>query len=511
MKHYHLSLLCVALAAASCTNDNPNPEPEPNPEPVPTDTVKPTYEPGEVPQFNYAILPWDGTTATDITADVVNPADADTYHEKNAWEQVVKVIYTNDSVTVSGQKSPVTFTVSGCNLNLNLGEAKAKVIVTGSCTDGSLRITGEHRHMLELQALDLKSTIGPAINDQNKKRVFVHLSGDTRLEDAPTYAPALTADEDRKGCFFAEGHVIISGDGVLEITGRQRHGLATDGFLTIRPGVTLVVHDAAKNAIAAKGSAANANAGITVMGGYIYANTSAPAGKVLKTDLNTVITGGALNLNCSGDPAIDPDDNTLSSAACIKSGLTTTISGADITMTATGHGGKGINSTGAITMTSGTATMALAGSRVEDSGDSATPKAVKTEGNLSLLGGTLNVSAIGEGAVGVETTGTSTIEGTVAYVFGRSDAWLSNGRFAITSGTFICGGGQITTPAEVTNPHFSTTGLTVAAPGLSVLVGTDSDKVYATYDWPVAMNGASFYFSSPELPADSSFELLTIE
>lgn len=513
MKQISRWALIAAAAAAmtACSNDDANPSKPIDPiEPI--EPEQPEYQPGQTPDFRYRIAEWDGTVADDIAADVTDPADEDSYWENNQWEQVVTVTYTGTTATVTGHKSPVRFTTDGAHVNLSLGGVKARVIATGESADGSLRITGEKRHMLTLSALNLKSSRGPAINDQNKKRVFLNLEGDSYLEDAPEYAPAASADEDRKGCFFAEGHVIMSGSGVLHITGRQRHSLATDGYLMIRPGVTIVVNDAAKNAISAKGGNTTGY-GIIMRGGYIYANTSAPAGKVLKSDLLIDIQGGTLDLNCSGDPAIDPDDNTLSSAACIKGGADVIIRSGSHTMTATGHGGKGINATGAIIVSGATTTIACAGDRLEDSNDSSTPKGVKTDSNLSVLGGTLNVSAIGSGSIGVEVNGIASQQHGIVYTFGVADAWRTTTAAEIVEGTFIAGGATLSTPKASGLNSYQESGLDVKAPTRIVLVTTNPEdtKVYATFKWPVAVSPATFYFTSPDLEEGNDYEIVTIE
>lgn len=509
MKHLLRVALTAAMAAslAACSNDDPNPEPGTGPiiPPTPADTV--VYEPGETPVFRYSPAAWDGTTSSDLGDDLVNPADEDTYHENNQWEQVITVTYSGSTAEVTGNRAPVTFTAAGAKVNLNLSTVKAHVVVTGQSDRGSLRVSGEKRHMLTLRALDLKSPDGPAINDQDKKRVFVNLEGDSHLEDSPEYAPAANPLEDRKGCFFAEGHVIISGDGVLQITGRQRHGLATDGYLIIRPGATLVVNDAAKNAIHAKGGNTTGY-GIVMLGGYVYANTSAPAGKVMKSDLLIDLRGGEINLNCSGDPAIDPDDNTLSSAACIKTDGRLMLRGVKATLTASGHGAKGLNITDAINITAGTTTIACAGDRLEDNNDSSTPKAVKTDGNFNMLGGTLNVSAIGLGGVGIETAGTAVLQEGVIYTFAIADALRMNSGLTLTGGTLIAGGGALSLPTECNGIYYMVSDLAVSNPGKMVLVApsAEADRVCATFDWPVALDPARFLFWSPTLDRTQLYE-----
>ncbi|MDE5912219.1 MAG: hypothetical protein K2G81_01070, partial [Muribaculaceae bacterium] len=132
-------MAAMTISFASCANDDPNPEKPVVPDVPPVDPGEDVvYEPGETPSFSYSIAPWDGTVASDITDDNVNPADEDTYHENNAWEQVISVRFDGDKAEVTGNSAPVTFTVDGAHVNLNLSAVKARVNVTGESADGSL-------------------------------------------------------------------------------------------------------------------------------------------------------------------------------------------------------------------------------------------------------------------------------------------------------------------------------------------------------------------------------------
>ena len=81
--------------------------------------------------------------------------------------------------------------VDGAHVSLDIADKYAKIVLTGASSAGSLRVDGIHRHMIQLESLNLTSDRGPAINDQNKKRVFLHLEGDSRPTDSPVYAQAL--------------------------------------------------------------------------------------------------------------------------------------------------------------------------------------------------------------------------------------------------------------------------------------------------------------------------------
>lgn len=483
----NLSALLIPLAAlTACTNSEPHPSPnQPPVVVVPGEGNTPEYNPAETPSFTYTITPYSGQTATDVPS--YPQGNSDLNPDENLWEAVVTVTYSGSTASVAGaEDAGVIARVTGANVDLNLGLSQlVKVVATGSSSNGSLRISGDRKHLLELDNLTLTSTDRPAINDQNKKRVFLKLTGKSAITDGPQY---VATAEDRKGCFFAEGHVVLCGSGVLQVEGHYRHGFATDGFLFVNPGASLVVTDAAKNAIHVKGSGVNNEfRGIEITGGYIYANTSAPAGKAMKCDSEIRLRGGRLDLSCSGNPAFDTTDNTLSSSACIKSDAAVYVSGSEISMCATGHGGKGINAEGNVMISGGTTSAAISGDGVEDQGDTSTPKAIVSHQTLSISGGLVCLSAIGHNAAGLEADAEIAIDGGVSYVFGSSFG-IKSPKASVNKGILICGGSRNSTIASsnVTLTDYPS----VTADEESLLMTDDGSAIRATFRWPVALSPA---------------------
>lgn len=350
---YILSLL--AMAISGCTADVPFVWTEPE---TPSNTVTEF-----VTDFDTTIRDYDGTTATDAANDVVG-SDKSFYWEANKFSNKINVIFSGNTANVETSISGLVTDINGAYVTLDMGTNEVKnieIVVQGQTDNGALKIYGKNKFKLTLNGAQITSKRGPAINDQCKKRVFLHLNAGTtnELKDQTEYtAETYYAEgsnfetEDAKGCLFSEGNVILSGTGALVIDANHRHGLATDGYLWMRPGVTLAVTNAAKNAIHAKGNA-NDNIGIVINGGYIYANVAADGGKCLKSDNNIIINGGTLNLNTSGTSYYDVEENDTSSSTCIKSDLSTAIHGGAIVMKSTGEGAKGINADNSIYVTAG--------------------------------------------------------------------------------------------------------------------------------------------------------------
>lgn len=570
MKKAYLSLaLILAISSTSlfsCTKSDQNSPSKPD---VPSGEGTTGSE--NVPDFDYTIEDYDGQKADDASFDVVGTSE-DFFWEANKFSKKLEVLFSGDAATVSYDGDDILYDINGAYVTIDMSTNAVKnteIVVSGKSDDGALKIYGQKKFKLTLNGLELSSQKGPAINDQCGKRVFVHLAENTvnRLSDASTYTDdtyylggALPDDEDRKGCFFSEGHMIFSGTGVLVVNGNHKHGIATDGYFYTRPGVTIAVQDAAKNAIHVKGDTDDA-IGIQVTGGLIYANSSATAGKALKTDLDVNVSGGKLLLNTSGGSEYDSDENDTSSASCIKADGNVCISGGELVLKSTGEGGKGINVDGALTISGGTSTVVTIGGKYYYNNSlTSSPKGVKADGDIVIDGGVLNISVTGksDGSEGLESKSSITINDGQIYIYAYDDAMNAatditinggrvycyatandgidsngtlhlNGGLVIASGTnapeegfdcdesknfIVTGGTLIGTAGAAVSPSSASTQRVVIYNGISATKGqlltilNSSNVPILTYELPRSMNGMSLFFSSSELVA-GDYSVLT--
>ena len=442
-------LLVVLLGGVSCT-DNGSDEPDMPPggeQPAPGGPAPGggVADDGELPGFDYEITAWNGETASDAALDAAG-TDADMYHEANSFSNVVTVTYNGASATVESSNNAITSNIAGAYVAIDMltnSVAGTEIVVKGKSEDGGLKIYGNKKFKLTLQGVELASQKGPAINNQCKKGMFVHLADGTTnsLADAESYSddtyynnPAVI--EDRKGCFFSEGNMLFSGSGVLSVAGKNNHAVVTDGLMMIRPGVTLVVTEAANNAIHVKGDL-NDNVGLKMNGGLVYANVASVAGKAVKCDLNVEVAGGTMLLNVSGDATYDTTDKDTSSATCIKAGKNIIFTGGKHVLKSTGSGGKGLNADGEITVAGGEVTITTTGGEyVYSDAITSSPKAVKADGNVTISGGVLNIAATGksDGTEGLDSGASLSISGGETFVYAYDDA------VNITSSMLVSGG-----------------------------------------------------------------------
>ena len=524
---------------------------------------------GTVPSFSSVITDWNGETADDATQDVAGNDDA-FYHEARDFYNTVTVTYNGSTATVESSNSRIITNVSGAYVAVDMqtnSVTATEIIVKGQSSDGGLKIYGSKAIKLTLQGVELTSKVGPAINNQCKKGFFVHLADGTTnsLTDCTTYGTdAYYADasvaEDRKGCFFSEGNMILSGTGTLKVAGKCNHAVVTDGFFGMRPGVTLVVTETANNAVQVKGDS-DENIGVRIEGGLLYAKVASTAGKGIKCDLNVEIKGGKLLLNTSGGGEYDSTEKDTSSAACIKANGDVVISGGTHTLISTGAGGKAINADGNITVSGGETTATTSGNIYTYSSSlTSSPKVVKADGNITVSGGKLNVAAFGknDGAEALECESTLTVSGGEVYTYAYDDAINvntainitggkvyayssnndgidANGTLTVSGGVLVCtgtsapeggidvdnsnkfiikGGTVISYGGTLqSTPSTSSTQCSVLYSGLTasksnkISVLNSAGSPVLTFECPRSISGAAFFFSSPDIVKNSTYTI----
>lgn len=318
---------------------------------------------------------------------------------------------------------------------------------------GTFKLYSTHKQILLLDGISLTATDGPAINIQSKKKTTVQLADgqSNALTDAATYADA--GEEDQKGTLFSEGQLVFEGNGSLDVTGLCKHAICSDDYVRIKQG-HITVKAAANDGIHAKdyfqmdngeltvsgttGDCVDAGEGtlcigggtllltaatadtkalkcdstLSVTGGQLTVNLTADQTKGLKSGGRMLLSGGTLLVNASGNAVVADGD--VSYCAAIKCDSTLTIDGADIRISHSGKGGKGISTDGDTRIISGNIQMELTGdgdtyTDASNSSDTYCATGIKTDGNLLAEGGTLVIKATGKGSKCISTDGTTTL------------------------------------------------------------------------------------------------------
>ncbi len=254
-----------------------------------------------------------------------------------------------------------------------------------------------------------------------------------------------TTDTTNVKCAKADYAFILNGATVKCTTSKdEAEGIHSEGTVLISDGtLTLNTYD--------HGIKCDGNMDIT--GGTINFTIPGAASKAIKPDGNLHITGGTITGTVSGGGETY-NDNSASGAACIKGKGNAVIDGGTLNLKATGAGGKGMNFNGTLTINDGNITVSTTGAKYGSSssggggwnpwgpgsGDTnsdgtSSPKGIRAEGNITINGGTITVSATGgEGAEGIESKAIMYIKGGYIDVTSYDDALNSTSHLYFTGG-----------------------------------------------------------------------------
>lgn len=322
------------------------------------------------PDYTLRDISFD-TSALEETDSV--PADDNDYHENSTFTRTVSITFSGDTATVATTASGITATVSGAHVTINTTRARVHYIVSGTTTDGGLKIYSERKFKLTLSGATIANPHGAAINNQCGKSMYVVLDDGTEstLTDGTTYETP--ANEDEKGTLFSEGQIILSGSGQLNVTSSAHNGIASDDYIIVRPGcrISVVSHD--RNCI-------KANDGVSIRGGVLNLDAHGDGGKAVNSEAGIDISGGRLTAIVSGDATATGNDTT--GVAALKCDSSLVMTGGTVSLKTTGDGAKGINANGDISVSGGLLTVETFGSATLSA-----PKGIKADGHLSFLGG----------------------------------------------------------------------------------------------------------------------------
>ena len=254
-----------------------------------------------------------------------------------------------------------------------------------------------------------------------------------------------TTDTTNVKCAKADYAFILNGANIKCTTSKdEAEGIHSEGTVLISDGtLTLNTFD--------HGIKCDGNMDIT--GGTINFTIPGEASKAIKPDGNLHITGGTITGTVSGGGE-KYNDNSASGAACIKGKGNAVIDGGTLNLKATGAGGKGMNFNGTLTIGDGNITVSTTGAKYGSSssggggwnpwgpgsGDTnsdgtSSPKGIRAEGNITVNGGTITVSATGgEGAEGIESKAIMYIKGGYIDVTSYDDALNSTSHMYFTGG-----------------------------------------------------------------------------
>lgn len=412
---------------------------------------------------------------------------------------IIENPFSNNEVDIENSNSHVVIRSSVRNINY---------ILSGITNDGSVKIYGETAFGLIMNGTGITNPHGAAINIQSKEKASVTIIDNTnnRLIDNEEYT--FTEGEDMKATFFSEGDLEIGGNGSLEIRGKNRHSLCSDGTLIIGSGNINIKESASDGihtndgvnvsggnlTIRSTGDGIYTEEPIYITGGEINITTTGQKGHALKTDedividtnsaINITVYGNAskgfnskgsltllrgdININTAGDAIWESDEQDTSSSAGIKCDENLLIENGNLTILSTGSGGKGINVEGILTVNDGTINVTTTGNQfVYDRDNDTAAKAIKSDGNLTINGGTIIIRTSQTEAEGLESKATMTITGGDIDIEAYDDCMNASDHIQIDGGNIYCN--------SVTNDGIDSNGTLTITGGVIVATGSSSN------------------------------------
>ncbi|MDE5789990.1 MAG: carbohydrate-binding domain-containing protein [Muribaculaceae bacterium] len=396
---------------------------------------------------------------------------------------VVTIIYSDDSasVDIAGNVARyVEATVNGAHVSITqspdvsentCGEITYRL--SGSSPDGSLYMEGSYKSSIEFLGLNLSNSHGAAIDVQNGKRISMSVKSGTVNELADGAAG------NQKGCIVCKGHLEFKGKGELTVSGNASHAIYAKEYVEMK-NCTVNIISAVKDGVncnqyflmesgklkidgtgddgiqvSYKDSAdreAEDTGSVTIKGGELNVNVTADAAKGIKCEGPMLITEGTLNVSVSGNGIWDSSKSKTKASASLASDEDITIEGGNLNLMATGGGGKGINCDGRLTINGGAVKINTSGGVVAyvnnnlytnytgntdrlASDMKSSPKGIKADGDVEINGGEIKVVTTGNGAEGIESKSTLTINDGNIYVESTDDAINSSSHLYIKGGT----------------------------------------------------------------------------
>lgn len=411
--------------------------------------------------------------------------DEDDKVENSSFTQTVTIVYSGSTATITNPAatSGVTITQNGAQVTVQSTIAGVSYEVSGTTTNGSLKIYSDKKFKLTLTDASITNPSGPAINIQSEKTAFVIVSGTNTLTDATSYSNIPT-DEDAKGTLFSEGQLVFSGSGTLNVAGKYKHAIVSDDYIRVREG-KIVVSQAVSDGL-------HANNYIIVDGGTLQLTVSSDG--IDCEEGYIIINNGTFTLNTTDDGIAASYDITEETTPDATITPNVTINGGTFSIKTTE--GEGIESKGSTTINGGNFTINAA-----DDG-------INSIGKLYINGGDFYVVSSSNDAIDANDSVTIT-GGTIIAIGSRTpEAGIDNDSktLKITGGTLLALGGSSAKPTASVSTQNSVIFAGTAANTLLHIRSNDNSEAL-TYLIPSQVG--TILYSSNKLTTGKTYTLYT--
>jgi hypothetical protein len=209
------------------------------------------------------------------------------------------------------------------------------------------------------------------------------------LRDGEQYD--MVEGEDQKAALFSEGQILVSGTGKLNVYSTGRHCIASDDYVFVRPGTKLYLNSTSGHGIKAKDY-------VHIKGGVINMEIAADGAKGINCDSLVYVTGGRTTIINTGTTSIE-NDNTTTGCAGVKADYNITMTGGTLNIKCTGNDAKGINVAQPFLFKGGELNVVVTGEQT-----AVAPKGVKCDTDCTIKGGSFYSCAVNGKALDVDGT-----------------------------------------------------------------------------------------------------------
>ena len=356
------------------------------------------------------------------------------------------------------------------------------IIVTAAVSDG---LHGDYIRM-NGGSVTISGTSGDGLDGDTG---FIEINGGT------LHVTAATADTKAVKC----DSVLTINDGNITLiaSGAQSKGLKSNQTITVNGGEIAITASGATVLETVDGvvdpsycSAIAADGEVHINGGNLTLTLPVTnnGGRGISADGSVFITGGTLNITTAGSGAaytVSGNTKDSYSSSCIKSDAHIYITGGNITCSSSGAGGKGLRADSTLVIgavdaadSSLTLSVSTSGARFTvsgggggwpggggNSGDYCNPKAIRSDGILTINSGIITVQCTqsGEGGEGIESKSIMNINGGQLNISSTGDDAINAANKLYINGGTTYATSSNNDAIDCNGPMYITGGFTIAA------------------------------------------------
>ena len=350
----------------------------------------------------------EGTTLT-IMNKVFTLADVATMYvdESAVKDNTVAVAYNGQTVaiTVAGNVAQyLTITASGAHVNIEQSSELAEeitYILSGSSKDGEFYMSGSYKATVELNGLSLTNA-NPVTSG-----AAVHIQNSKRIKVKVLEGTSNTlvdaANGSQKGAFYVKGHPEFSGKGTLTVTGNVKHAIKSGEYMTVKDA-TLVVKSATGDGI-------NCGQYFLMKSGVL--DISGVEDDGIQCDIDDTDVGS------TGETADHEDEDSGNIY----------LEGGQITINTAGIAAKGVKSEGDLIVKGGVIDITTTGKGKWDEEDVKTKAAacLGSDAKVVISGGTLTLTSTGAGGKGINSDAAFELSGGDVTIVTKGALYYHNG------------------------------------------------------------------------------------